>query len=360
MNIGIVTQPLIANYGGLLQNFALQQVLTDMGHSPLTLDFMSGFTGPQWAYRQVRRAISYILGRWPEFVYPYGEGRSNRAIIDFVERYIRTTRTFWNSYSPGLVDEYGLDAVVVGSDQVWRPCYNRLLEDMYLKFCRGRNIRRVAYGASFGTAEWEYTAAQADACGGLLAAFDAVSVREQSGLALLERLGRGDGRLVVDPTVLLGRDGFDRALGAEFDHSTAGRYLGVYLLDAPAGYETVVRNAAATCGVDRVEICRLGDMNAGPVQWIDMIRRASCFVTDSFHGTVFCLLYHVPFVTVINGTRGAARFRSLLSPLGLDHRLTDSFDRIGAIDADIDWESVDKALAGARAESRAFLENALR
>lgn len=360
MNIGIVTQPLIANYGGLLQNFALQQVLVDMGHSPVTLDFMPGFTGRLWAYRQVRRAISYILGRWPEFIYPYGEGRRNRAIIDFVGRHIRTTRTFWNSYSPGLVDEYRLDAVVAGSDQVWRPCYNRLLEDMYLRFCRGRDIRRVAYGASFGTSEWEYTPAQADACGSLLKDFDAVSVREQSGLALLERLGRGDGSLVADPTVLLGREGFDRLLGKEFDHGAAEPYLGVYLLDSPAGYEDIVRNAGVACGVEHVETCRLGDMDMGPVQWIDMIRRASFFVTDSFHGTVFCLLYHVPFVAVPNSIRGMARFRSLLGPLGLENRLADSFDHIGTIDADIDWELVDKVLAGVRAESRTFLENALR
>ncbi|MDE6565339.1 MAG: polysaccharide pyruvyl transferase family protein [Muribaculaceae bacterium] len=355
MNIGIVTQPLIVNYGGLLQNFALQQVLKSLGHNPVTLDYMSGLTGFTYVYKQMRRAVSYLLGRWPEFLYPYKEGRSNREIIAFIEKYISTTHTFWGGYSSSLVDRYALDAIVVGSDQVWRPMYNRHLYDMYLDFCRSEKVLKIAYGASFATSEWEYNARQAKKCSKLLKGFRAVSVREPSGLDLLRRLGRDDGRVVADPTILLGRGGFDKILFGDESPVARRDYLGAYVLDPGEECRRALEDKKNSLGLESVMIYELGKADVGPVQWIDTIRHASFFVTDSFHGTIFCLLYHVPFVTVINETRGAARFRSLLEPLGLEKNLVHRFEDIKDVGCDVDWNNVDRFFAARRAESLAFL-----
>lgn len=355
MKIGIVTQPLIVNYGGLLQNFALQQVLKEMGHNPVTLDYMSGLTGFTFVYKQMRRAISYILGRWPEFLYPYKEGRSNREIIGFVEKYINTTHTFWGGYDPALVDRYELDAIVVGSDQVWRPMYNRHLYDMFLNFCRKKRILKIAYGASFATSEWEYSDRQAKKCMELLKDFSAVSVREPSGLDLLRRLGRNDACVVADPTILLGRNGFDKILFGNDSPVERCNYLGAYVLDPGAECRAALEAKKNSFGLESVKVHELGNNEIGPIQWIDTIRRASFFVTDSFHGTIFCLLYHVPFVTVINETRGAARFRSILEPLGLEKNLVHRFEDIKEIGCDVDWCKVDGFFAARRAESLAFL-----
>lgn len=356
MNVGIITQPLIANYGGILQNFALQQVLKDLGHDPVTFDYMSGFTGWSFLIKQFRRAVSYLLGRWPEFLYPYKEGRSNKKIIDFVEKYINTTETFWNSYSSSLIDKYNIDAIVVGSDQVWRPMYNRRLYDMFLDFSKKKDILRIAYGASFATSEWEYTDRQAEKCSELLKRFDGVSVREKSGIKLLERLGRSDATVVVDPTILLGREGFDRALFGDIAPVKPQNYLGAYLLDPTEECMQALELKKKKLGLDNIVIYQLGNKDYGPLEWIDTIRKSKFFVTDSFHGTIFCLLYHIPFVTVLNESRGADRFHSLLEPLGLENHLVQRFEDIQGVNYEVDWAGIDAYMASKRAESLSYLK----
>lgn len=98
----------------------------------------------------------------------------------FIAQYIK--RRIVNDYTD--IQESDYDAIIVGSDQIWRPQYFPNVETAYLNFTEDWNIRRIAYAASFGTDEWEYTPEQTMICGRLLQNFDAVSVREKSGVDL--------------------------------------------------------------------------------------------------------------------------------------------------------------------------------
>lgn len=138
MKIGIVTQQLIGNYGGTLQNFALQQVLKRLGHDPITIDFIQ----PPISYFRYLLSIckSMVLFLIPNKRRPFARRLIPKryAIMDsFVKKHIAVTRQV-SSYTPDLIKEYGLEAMITGSDQVWRPRYNRILEDMFLRFLRMR------------------------------------------------------------------------------------------------------------------------------------------------------------------------------------------------------------------------------
>lgn len=361
MRIGIVTQPLQNNYGGLLQNYALQQVLKSMGHTPITLDFMAGYSGVCYVYQAAKLLARVVLGRAGAFTLKCKPDRiSNEQIDEFIGRNISLTRKFWNRYPSSIIKNYGLDAVIVGSDQVWRPIYNISLKDMYLDFCKDKKIKKMAYAASFGTSEWEYTEAQQGECSELLKHFDAVSVREKSGLKLLEKLERRDGIQVLDPTVLLGREGFDTLLSNCPDSTETIDYLGSYILDDEEGINDRLEGIREKHHLDSVKKFQTNTAGMGPAEWIRSIKNSKLFITDSFHGTVFCLLYHVPFMTVVNTERGADRFYSLLEPLGLTSRIVDNISEIDEIYEDIDWESVDGKLQFMRSESLGFLRNSLK
>lgn len=353
MKIGIVTQPLHGNYGGILQNYALQEVLRSLGHDPITLDFQWGYSGLYWVMMSLRRLCSIALGRTPlssGISIPYAPiGRNNKEINDFIDKYIKLTPPFWNRYRPSIIKKYSLDAVITGSDQVWRPRYNPRLTDMFLGFVNN-NILKIAYGASFGTSEWEYTSRLEEKCSKLIKAFDAISVREKSGQFLTEKLGR-DSIQVLDPTLLLGVEGFEKILPPKL----AKNNLGAYLLDELHNYNQCLQNIADQVGCNEILSFTENESGMGPIQWLSTIRNSRFFLTDSFHGTVFCILFHVPFLTIINSDRGADRFHSLLESLNLKNRLVESYTEISAVNSDINWSDVDSKLEEMRKTSMEFL-----
>lgn len=364
MRIGIVTQPLWGNYGGILQNYALQQVLRVLGHDPVTLDFMWGKTGIPYLLTSAKRILTKLGGdREASWLIPYAPGRTLPEVREFVDTHLAHTRMFWNGYSPDLIDRYGLEAIVVGSDQVWRPKYSQSIGEMFLSFAEERDVVRVAYGASFGTSEWEFSPEQEKLCSRLLKLFKAVSVREEEGIPMARRLGM-EAVCVQDPTLLLGREGFDRLLATGVSHEEKGPYLGTYILDTDSGIDRAIEAIAEGLGHRRIVRMKEETPGVGPKEWISAIRGAEFFICDSFHSTVFCLLYHIPFVSIVNECRGGlSRFTSLLRPLGLADRLLrrDEFTGLASLPplAPIDWDAVDRAVADGRERSLAFLRESL-
>ena len=190
MRIGIVTQPLGTNYGGLLQNYALQQVLIRLGHNVYTINrnsFPSVYT-TSWNRKFIfvlKQIIKTCNGRTcTPFFKEYLKIRQHCTA--FVEEYISTTDSFHNQQElQKIVRKYSFNAYVVGSDQVWRPCYSENIYNDFLDFCQeAQSVKRIAYAASFGVSEWEFNKTQTVECSRLANFFDAISVREDSGVKL--------------------------------------------------------------------------------------------------------------------------------------------------------------------------------
>lgn len=360
MKIGIVTQPLWGNYGGILQNFALQKVLMSIGQSPITLDYMRGYSHIEYIYIFFRRLIACLLRRKKSWIAPFKPVREIEIIDEFVNNYIVKTDPFWYKYQSNLIEDYGLDAIIVGSDQVWRPRYNTHIEDMFLKFCKSDNLKRVAYAASFGCSTNEYTKSQMKICSKLLKKFHGVSVRETSGVSILNEFGRYDAISVLDPTLLLGRSGFDEILPKDQIDQSAEKYLGAYILDNSSQIETMLKTKASKLGLNKIIRLEENTPYIGPIEWISTIKKASFFVTDSFHGTIFCLLYHIPFLTLINQNRGAERFHDLLNPLNLSKYLISDISEITQERPSINWGKIDYLIERQRSESLKFLTNSLK
>lgn len=312
MNIVILTQALLNNYGGLLQDYALQQVLKKMGHSVLTIDFrVRNNYRPLWLVLLNRFAAIFLnlLGRKIDrYTIPRFQKRG-AAADSFVKEYIDKTRCV-SKYSLKLLNELNVSACVVGSDQVWRPKYNYYLEDMFLDFCRGRNLKRIAYAASFGVDGWEYTSKQTKKCSGLAQKFNAISVREESGVKLCKEYLGVEATWVLDPTLLLTKDDY-LPICKEVPISTE-KYLAVYVLDENEHVIAVYEKEAAMRGLEVKKFHANEKSTLTVPEWLAMFRDASCVVTDSFHGTVFSMIFGKEFKCIYNESRGSARFDSLL------------------------------------------------
>lgn len=362
MRVGIVTQPLEMNYGGLLQNWALQQVLKGLGHDPVTIDAYERYSTPHYLYNCLRAVVDALRHhskvRLPK---RYHGSLRRRVTGEFIEHHIATTRVMWD-YKRSVVRRYRLEGIVVGSDQVWRAKYNGAhIEDMYLEFVEGLPLRRVAYAASFGVDEWEYTPEQTAECGRLARQMDAVSVREASGIALCRDNLGVEACCVLDPTLLCVARDYEALIGDEgIGNGDDKPYLAVYCLDITPVKRAFFEQLAAERGLE-VRYFSAGHFAEVTVpQWLLMFKQAAMVVTDSFHGTVFSILFGKEFYTLANPKRGNTRISGLLGQLGLERHMVSDVEPVEPADAAIDWQDVTSRLDEQRRVSLDFLAQSLR
>lgn len=339
MRIGILTLPLHTNYGGILQAYALQTVLERMGHQVVVLNKKKKFNLPLW-----KRPLSYSKRVIKKYIF------RKKNIRVFEEQYRQKTYPVISQYTQSFIDKYihlynveslsdlketDFDAIVVGSDQVWRPKYfmpmfKTGIEDAYLGFARKWDIKRIVYAASFGTEEWEYTPLQSKNCGDLLRQFDAISVREESGVRLCkERLGL-EAKHVLDPTMLLEKEDYIKLFEKANTPKSPGTLLYYILDETPEKVDTINKIANDRNLMPFRINSKIGNPNAlleeriqPPVEtWIRGFYDAELVVTDSFHACVFSIIFGKPFVVIGNEKRGMARFESLLKMFGQENRIT--------------------------------------
>lgn len=357
MKIGIVTQPLHNNYGGLLQNYALQQVLKRLGHEVKTIDFVGRTSFTMYLLSICKQLlISVLKCRRPQ-IRPYVAIPTfrNPIMADFVNNHIDRTRIV-HSYNKKIINEEHFDAIITGSDQVWRPIYNMNIEDMYLKFVPN-SIKKIAYAASFGVDTWEYNAKLTKRCAKQAKRLDAISVREATGVELCRTNLGVNAEHVLDPTILAGAEAYKPLLKENTEQQD---YLFAYILDIAPEKQSYVESIAKSKGLKT--IIKSADKNAtlSVEDWLSMIANSSMVVTDSFHGTVFSILFHREFYSIVNIARGGTRFASLLKPLGLDYRKGDVSQLQSLESSSIDWKQVEHILDKHRQDSMKFITNALK
>lgn len=361
MKIAIATQPIRQNYGGILQNYALQQVLIKLGHEPITLrQYYFVYSYKNWLQYSVIKFIKgiFIRHRFEKFLpSPHKLEIPVRGMNGFIDTHINSTKRFRN-YSPKLLASCKADVLIVGSDQVWRPLYNGShLYSMFGDFVPS-SVPRIAYAASFGSAEWEYTPEQTERCKALLQRFSAVSVREECAVAQCEKyLSRPDAQWVLDPTMLLTRADYIK-LAEQIPPQ--GDVLYAYILDVtPEKLEYIHRIASEK--KLRAVIQPIGDSiksSDSPLQWLANFRDAKFVVTDSFHGTAFSLIFNVDFVAITNTSRGNARFDSLCKAFDIySQTVTDG--QFTTTPPSPDWNEINRRMALWQTKSTAFLANAL-
>ena len=382
MKIGIVTLIGEYNYGNLLQSYALQTVLERMGHNPITLNRRVKSPTIKLYFLRILSFIRsfvarYILKRDNRLIInPFIEDYNPRyyadknELIRFVKENIHRTEPLRSTQSMQVyVKNESFDAMIVGSDQVWREDYVFSIEEMFFSFLPyDSKIKRIAYAGSFGTDDGFISQAKIPTCINLLKKFNAISVREKSAVDICERFFGTKAEHVLDPTMLLNTEDYKRLFNKDSILKSEGDLL-VYILDNTDEIKMTIESLAGQYNltpftVNAIEIHNEKSYNykfLSVESWLRGFYDAEFIITDSFHACVFSILFNKPFVCIGNKGRGNARFDSLLGMFGLENRLVDDMSRIsGMMNEPINWAIVNSTLEGKKIESIAFLENALK
>lgn len=376
MKIGIITQPLAINYGGLLQNFALQKVLTGCGHKVYTInkDTTPHIYNNKWSVKAIfytKQIIKKMLGR--RYTPSY---KQFMAIRGECQRFIKENIAITEAYNTQqelseITNKYGFEVYIAGSDQIWRPIYSKNIFNDFLDFCQEKkNIKRIAYAASFGVDSWEFTDEQTERCSQLAKLFNAVSVREYSGIELCKEHLGVEATIVLDPTLLLEKEEYIKLIEQHKEEKSQGE-LFCYILDKNKKVQNAINSMEQKLSLKsfQVKAKKTGhsispDDNIedyiipSPTKWLRAFMDAKMVFTDSFHGCVFSIIFNKPFWVIGNKERGNARFESLLKLFDLESRRVDIND-IYNIDLrkEIDWNIVNRIKKEWQTKSFEFLSN---
>lgn len=363
MKIAIITLPLHTNYGGILQAYALQTVLQRMGHDVQHLQPKVEYLPlhPAWKMPLVwskRLLRKCFLGEWklPIFEHPH---RWMRRYTDvFIHQHIVMRSLLDEEWNASLAKDY--DVFIVGSDQVWRPCYALPIARYFLSFLDDTcSNPRIAYAASFGTENCEFSANQILDCSKLLQKFSFVSVREQSGVEICKQLFGVRASHLLDPTLLLSKDDYLKLI--QNQKPSKGNLL-VYVLDETPDIRLFISQIAASEKLVPFNANyslgnRLGIPQLPIENWLRGFVDAKLIITDSFHACVFAIIFNKPFICLGNDERGMTRFHSLLDLFGLQHCLLNEKQLFEI--PDINWVQINVQLKKLRNQSLTCIKQVL-
>ncbi|MEX2963223.1 polysaccharide pyruvyl transferase family protein [Microbulbifer sp. TYP-18] len=338
-NIGILNlQHGNHNYGAVLQAYALETVVKKMGFDVETIDF-----------RNKKSAIKFYIKNCIRNI----NGKNYTVFEKFRSRNMTLSRIYPHSKS---LYKTNYDAVIVGSDQVWRPEYTAPNPGSYfLDFCR-TSCRRISYAASFGRDRWESNQELTETIIAEISKFHAVSVREFSGKTICEKIFNVNAEHVLDPTLLAGADTFYHLL----DSKAKKNSIAVYKLDKDEIFYNDVRRLSSRLNLKITELYDKSnyiEVN----KWLTEIYNSRLVITDSFHCVCFCILFNIDFICIANRDRGATRLKSLLMTLEISCRFVERISDISLqhILGNIDFNLSKKILSELRKTSTNFLAEAL-
>lgn len=381
MRIGIVTYWSSSdNYGQQLQCFALQKYLIGLGHDAYLIKYMPTSHIPLW--RRIARFVKYRLlvsseqkekDKKLKLICERNKLLNcRRGFKEFRDKYIKSTEIVYRNIKELRNNPPAADIYICGSDQVW----NNSLKDpdtagWFLDFGKP-TVKRVSYAASIGR---DIDSSEINRFTKYLKNFNAISVREQKAYTLCHQLGFDKSLIAIDPTLLLNSSAYDSIEIDSNGTDVAGKpYVFIYTLNIRTAEEIYWDDFQKIIAKDGLQIRSVSSSGYLPARellpgvqneqatipkWLSLIKHSEYVITTSFHGVVFCLLYHKPFYAVLlqnEYSKGNDRIVSLLANVGLENRaIASTKDIEKAHIADICWEEIDEKIHQFRKKSIDFL-----
>ena len=372
------------DYGVMLQAFATQRFLTKNGIDSDVINFdkwKGDINKRKWRYflsnifdlsivKEKSKLIEKKLKQKSNEKLKSGMAERDAAFDEFCKNHFKVSRAFksWEDMAKASRNEY--DAVVVGSDQLWLP--SNIMADYYTLNWVPQDVKKIAYATSFGIGS--IPAKYSKIYSHYLKRINYLSARETSGQNIIKKLAGRDVQLVNDPALLLDADGWNEVISNR--PLIKEKYVFCYFMGNNPEQRDFVRRLANEKGLKVVALLHLDqyissdenyvDMapwHVSPADFVNLVKNAECVCTDSFHGTVFSIIYSRPFFTFKRFNKKASlstntRITSLLTRLGLMDRLVLDMDSKQAFD--IDWKKIQSGVSQFRKASSEYLLNAIR
>lgn len=367
--IGLITIWHVPNFGSVLQTYATQEIIKKLGFECILLNYKYP---NHWHYSQGRKPkslkslIGYILR-----ISPYH--RKSRKLNSFKKRFFNFSRSFASLDEMISYDWSEYRTIAVGSDQVWNHRYTFADSAFMLSFLP-EDLHRISIASSFASKSLPLELRPKYKK--YLSLFDAISVREQNGLSIVNNeLGlKHNAAIILDPTLLLSRDEWMNLIPRS-KFVKKRRYILLYMLTyafEPRPYifdvlkymsEKHDCDIVALEGYTRSEnakgVTMIDKTDSDISEFIDLFANADMVVTSSFHGTAFAVNFGIPLISIVPNDRCDDRQSSLLKALGADQSLVNINQSIAEIIPYYDEISVKERLSQMRLQSLIWLSNSL-
>lgn len=355
--IAIITLTKNANYGNVLQNIALQEALRKIGSEPETIINRTRselFFQAESKTKRIKNIAKIILNRngFRDFQ------KRNNVFLKCCKKHIKYSDIYYNNGHFSRIPDY--DYYVAGSDQVWNPFFGMATDFELLSFAPVG--KKLSYSASFGVSSIDTipdNMKERIAAG--LKELNAVSVREESGIKLVSELSGKECTVHVDPTMLMTKYYWEQ-LCSKPRFNVPSEYILVYMLgQITSEYDNMIKELSQEKKAHIINAlegsCRFID----PLQFIWLIKNAQTVCTDSFHASVFSILFHKEFYIFPrkdNHADQSSRFVSLLKTAGISEYGTIVDGKI--TENRIDWQIVDQNLEKERDRGFEYLSSNLK
>lgn len=356
--VGIVTLHGNFNYGNRLQNYALKKAVESFGFEVETVIVpLNCLTFKQRIFRKVKNTFKKITinknkanKNWEQLL-----STKEPMFTPFTEKYLNNRRIY-----KGINNDFSF--FIVGSDQVWNPNYIGENSLFFLSFAD--KYKRISYAASFGVSEIPEN--MQVFYSKMLSSMEKISVREEAGKQIVESLTDKKAHVLVDPTMLLSVDEWNQLINSKKDLKDPQnkKYIYIYIVETLSEeYYLKIEKYAKENSLEIIQV--MGhhfDSNYkiyDPIEFIEKIKNAQMIFTDSFHGGVFSIIFHTPFV-IFDRSEGnmGSRIDTLLDTFNLQkNKYTKNMNFQELLNTD--FSNVDDKLAEKRAESISFLKKAL-
>ncbi len=365
MKVSLITMHKAINYGAVLQTYATVKYLENLNYDVEVIDYIPERFTKKNKYTYVNTKRNKSIFHKVIFILLCLPGRMihNYIFENFIKKNFNITKDSYYYIDDLRKNTPEADIYLTGSDQVWNSdIEGKVDEAFFLDFVQ-EGVKKFSYAASFGKDNLEES--EMAQIKYLLDKYDAISVREQSGLEILKSIGIKNGKQVLDPTLLLTR--------MEWEEKTAPRlikerYLLIYQLNTN---NKLVKYANEIAKAKKLKVAKFGwdyikpkgiNINLSyrsPEEFLSAVKHSDFVITDSFHGIIFSLIYNKNFICM-RPPNYAGRLENILRKINLEKHLIKEELNIDEVIAEIDYSLINNKLEKFRKESRLYLEEALK
>lgn len=347
-DIGIVGWWFASNYGSSLTYFALGTILKEMGKQVLFIP-IAKINGTPWE-------------------------KDTKITIDFISKYFRIGKN--RDFDRMIEFNYFCDAFMLGSDQMWTASTINLVGYTFFLDFVDKNKKKIAFSTSFGHDNFYGNELTCATVSDFLQRFDAISVREKTGINICKEKFNINVQQIIDPVFLLDQEKYDMMLSDVNIKLPERKYLLCYVLDPTTEKEKAARIIAEHEGLELIVILGMKEYDISKNKWntgrilpklttpefLYYIKKCDYLLTDSHHGVCFAIIYKKAYIALVNSNRGSTRFETVAELLNLQDRLL--YNPLEAVSNEkiyekIDWQDVHKHLLYNKEQAYKWINEAI-
>lgn len=365
--VGIITQHRVVNYGSVLQTYALQEKIKELGYVCEVIDYYPERFTPLGMLKRIKNKgdkfkKSFLIRTAARVIIIPSYAIRFHMFFKFLNNHIDMTSKTYKTEKELEEENFGYDIYCTGSDQVWNYGWNEKIESPYYLAFAPDSARKISYAASFGKSKLEHE--EIGETRKLLKRYDKISLRELSGVKIVDELGIEGSVNVLDPTLLLTGEDWRKISSGKY---TDDKYILIYNLNRNPRIDSYAKELSGKTGLEvrylsyqLHEFYKNGKMFCNPQveDFLALVDGAQYVVTDSFHATAFSLNFNKEFI-IVYPEKYSTRLQNILEILNLTNRVAKDEKDMSIVESRIDYNRVNALLDAERIRSLTWLRAAL-